>query len=154
MKNLFRPSFVVVCVLLLATISLGGPVRTTNSSTEEFINFLEDAWVNAILEKDFNVLNQVIADDFNGISPNGYPYTKGEAISDLKSGAYVVNTMALDHMKVRVFGDTALATYYQNENSKFGEENCSGRYAFTDVWAKRNGNWQVVSSQGTPVIAP
>jgi ketosteroid isomerase-like protein len=154
MKNLFRSSFVLLCFLLLASISIGGPVRTSNSSTEEFVGFLEDAWVNAILTKDFNVLNHVMADDFGGISPNGYPYSKGEAIADLKSGNYVVESMALDHLKVRVLGDMALVTYYQSEKSRFGNEDCSGRYAFTDVWAKRDGAWQAVASQGTPVVLP
>ena len=154
MKNLFRSSFVLLCILLLASIAIGGPVRTSNSSTEEFVSFLEDAWVNAILTKNINVLNHVMADDFGGISPNGYPYSKDEAIRDLKSGNYVVQSMTLDHVKVRVFGDTALVTYYQNEKSKFGNEDCSGRYAFTDVWAKRDGGWQAVASQGTPVVLP
>jgi ketosteroid isomerase-like protein len=153
-KNVFRSSFILLCVLLAASISIGGPVRTSNSSTEEFVSFLEDAWVNAILTKDFNVLNHVMADDFTGISPNGYPYTKQEAIADLQSGSYVVKSMALDQVKVRIFGDTALVTYYQNEKSKYGQEDCSGRYAFTDVWAKRDGSWQAVASQGTPVSLP
>ena len=154
MKILFRASILTMCLLLLLSVSIGGKVRAANSSTEEFITFLEDAWVNAIVQKDFNVLNTVIADDFSGVSPNGYPYSKDEAISDLQSGAYIVKNMALDHMKVRVFGDVALVTYYQNETSKYGEDDCTGRYAFTDVWAKRNGNWKAVASQGTPLIEP
>ena len=154
MKHLFRSSFVMLCVFLLASVSLAGPVRATNSSTEEFISFLEDAWVNAIVHKDINVLNHVIADDFGGLSPNGYAYTKDEAISDLQSGSYVVESMTLDNVKVRVYGDTALVTFYQNEKSKFGDEDRSGRYAFTDVWVKRDGLWKAVASQGTPVIFP
>jgi len=154
MKNLFRPSIVMLCVLLLASISIGGPVRATNSSTEEFVRFMEDAWVNAIVHKDINVLNHVIADDFGGLSPNGFAYTKQEAISDVQSGSYVVESMVLDNVKVRVYGDTALVTFYQNEKSKFGDEDRSGRYAFTDVWVKRDGVWQAVASQGTPVILP
>ena len=144
----------MLCVLLLASISIGGPVRATNSSTEEFIRFLEDAWVNAIVHKDTNVLNHVIADDFGGLSPNGFAYTKQEAISDVQSGSYVVDSMVLENVKVRVYGDTALVTFYQNEKSKFGDEDRSGRYAFTDVWVKRDGVWQAVASQGTPVILP
>jgi len=154
MKNLFRPSIVMLCVLLLASISIGGPVRATNSSTEEFVRFMEDAWVNAIVHKDINVLNHVIADDFGGLSPNGFAYTKQEAISDVQSGSYVVDSMVLENVKVRVYGDTALVTFYQNEKSKFGDEDRSGRYAFTDVWVKRDGVWQAVASQGTPVILP
>ena len=62
--------------------------------------------------------------------------------------------MVLDDVKVRVFGDVALVTFYQNEKSKFGNEDCSGRYAFTDVWVKRDGTWKAVASQGTPEILP
>jgi hypothetical protein len=154
MKNLIRPSIVMLLVLVLVLVAVARPVRATNSSTEEFIRFLEDAWVNAIVQKDFNVLNHVVADDFAGISPNGYPYTKAEAISDLRSGSYVVRNMALDHVNVRVFEDMAIVTCYQSETSKFGDQDSSGRYAFTDVWVKRNGTWQAVSSQGTPVVLP
>jgi hypothetical protein len=154
MKNLFRPSIAVLVVLALVLVAVARPVRATNSSTEEFIRFLEDAWVNAIVQKNFNVLNHVLADDFAGISPNGYPFTKAEAIADLQSGAYVVRSMALDNVKVRVFDDMAIVTCYQKETSTFGDQNSSGRYAFTDVWVKRNGTWQAVSSQGTPVVLP
>lgn len=154
MKILFRPTFVMLCVLVLASVSIGGPVRTTNPSTEEFVRFLEDAWVNAIVHKDIKVLDRILADDFGGISPNGYRYTKQEAISDIQSGVYVVESMTLDNVKVRVIGEIALVTFYQSEKSRFGDENCSGRYAFTDVWIKRNGNWRAVASQGTPVVLP
>jgi hypothetical protein len=72
-----------------------------------------------------------MADDFVGMSPNGFQYTKDEAITDLQSGSYAVQSMVLDDVKVRVFGDVALVTFYQNEKRKFGNEDCSGRYAFT-----------------------
>ena len=154
MKSMFRLSFAVLCVLLIASLSTGGPVKVRYSSTEQFITFLEDVWVNAIIQKDVTVLDRIMADDFSGISPNGYPYTKAEAISDLKSGFYVVNSMTMEHVNVRVYGDMALVTFYQNENSHFGDENSSGRYAFTDVWVKQDGTWRAVSSQGTPVVLP
>jgi ketosteroid isomerase-like protein len=154
MKNLFRPLFVMVCVLLVVSLSAGGPVRATNSSSEESIKFLEDAWVNAIVHRDVNALNYIMADDFAGISPNGYPYTKEEAITDVRSGSYVVKSMALDDVKVRLYGDIALVTFYQNEKSKFGDEDHSGRYSFTDVWVKRDGTWKAIASQGTPVVLP
>lgn len=154
MRNLFRPAVVVLCVLVLGSVSSGGPVRTANSSTEEFVRFLEDAWVNAIVHKDIKVLDRILADDFGGISPNGYRYTKQEAISDILSGAYLVQSMTLDTVQVRVIGDMAIVTFYQNEQSRFGDENCSGRYAFTDIWVKRDGDWRAVASQGTPIVLP
>jgi ketosteroid isomerase-like protein len=118
----------------------------------EFIGFLEEAWVNAILQKDVGVLDRVMADDFTGVSPNGEPYTKPEAIADIRSGFYVVAQMDLENLKVHVLGDFAIVTYYQNETSTLGKED--RRYIFTDVWVNRNDDWRVVSSNGTPVELP
>jgi uncharacterized protein (TIGR02246 family) len=154
MKNLIRPVFVILSILLLVTVSSARSVPAINSSDAEFVNFLEDAWVNAIMHKDIDVLNRVMADDFNGVSPNGQRYSKAEAIADVQSGFYKVENMELQNVDVRVFGDTALVTFYQNEKSRFENENTSGRYAFTDVWVKRDGVWEVVSSHGTPVALP
>jgi hypothetical protein len=124
------------------------------STDAQFIGFLEEAWVNAIVAKNVTVLNRVMADDFIGVSPSGETYTKQEAIADVQSGFYAVTSMKLDNLKVRVFDNMAIVTYYQNETSKLGEEDCSGRYFFTDVWVNRNDDWQAVSSQGTPVALP
>jgi hypothetical protein len=154
MKNLTRLLFVIVSVLLLASASFSSPARAFRSTDAQFITFLEDAWVQAILTRAVNVLDRVMADDFSGVSPNGERYTKQEAIADVQSGRYSVEKMKLDDVKVRILGDTAVVTYYQNELSTFGDEDCSGRYAFTDVWVNRNDNWYVVSSHGTPVNLP
>jgi ketosteroid isomerase-like protein len=154
MKNLIRPIFVVVCVLLLVSVSTGRPVRANDSSDAEFIKFLEEAWVNAIVQKNVDVLNRVMGDDFSGVSPNGQRYTKQEAVADVRSGFYAVEKMELENVGVRIFGDMALVTYYQNEESKFGEKDCAGRYTFTDVWAKRDDAWQAIASHGTLVTLP
>jgi len=154
MKTLIRLSCVTLSVLLLVSASTARPVPASSTSDAEFLNFLEDAWVNAIVNRNIPVLERVIADDFNGVSPNGQQYTKREAIADVRSGAYAVESMKLENINVRVLGDIALVTMYQNEKSKFGEENRSGRYIFTDVWAKRNGRWEAVASHGSVVLLP
>ena len=154
MKNLIRPPFVIVAVFLLLSASTARPVKASDSSDTEFIKFLEDAWVNAIVHKNIDVLNRVMAEDFKGVSANGQQYTKQEAITDVRSGFYTVESMQLQNVSVSFLGDMALVKFYQNEKSKLGEENSGGRYAFTDVWVKRDGEWRAISSQGTPVILP
>jgi ketosteroid isomerase-like protein len=152
MKDLARSLFVIVSVLLLVLVSASRPVRA--SSDAEFFGFLEEAWVNAIIQKNVEVLDRVVADDFVGVSPNGEPYTKQEAIEDIRSGMYAVEAMDLENVKVHVLGDLAIVTYYQKEKSTFDKQDCSGRYIFTDVWVNRDDDWKVVSSHGTPVELP
>jgi ketosteroid isomerase-like protein len=164
MKNAFRPFFAVLAILLLSSVSMGSPRQEPVYSlasmgvyefgVEESIAQLEQDWVTAIIQKDTDVLNRIMADDFTAISPNGQRYTRFEAIADLRSGRYAVESMKLRNLNVRVFGDMALVTVYQNEKSKFEDEDCSGQYAFTNVWLYRNGFWQVVASHGTPLELP
>jgi hypothetical protein len=54
----------------------------------------------------------------------------------------------VEGVKVNVFGDTAVVTLSQVEKSKYDNKDCSGRYGYSDVWVKRNGRWQAVSSYG------
>ena len=156
MKNLIRSVGVIVSVLLLVSASTARPMRAP-STDAEFISFLEEAWVNAIVEKNVKVLDRIMANDFRGISPNGVPYTKNEAIADVRSGFYAVESMQLDNIQVHILGalgDTAIVTYYQNEKSKFGDEDCTGRYVFTDVWVNLGDDWRVIASHGAPVELP
>ena len=37
----------------------------------------------------------------------------------------------------------------EDEKSRHGDEDFSGQYLFTDVWAKKNGQWIAVASHGS-----
>jgi hypothetical protein len=54
-------------------------------------------------------------------------------------------------MKVRVFGNTAVVTGSDTEKSTYKGKDSSGKYAWMDVFANRNGRWQAVASESTMV---
>src|SRR6185295_10176967 len=70
--------------------------QTSPAAVEAEVTELEHKWVAAILAKDTAVLEGILAEDFNGTSPTGSTFPRSDAIDDLKSGTYVVDTMALD----------------------------------------------------------
>jgi len=74
---------------------------------------------------------------------------KADAIDDVRSGNYVVESRALDELSVNVYRDTAVVFNSQQEKSKYNGKENSGRYHFTNVWVKREGKWQVVASHGS-----
>jgi ketosteroid isomerase-like protein len=119
-----------------------------SENVEQLIAQKEREWVAAILQKDSSAIDRLIADDFSGTT-NDQTYSKEEAIADVKSGTH--ESLDLDNIEVRVFGDTAVATMGQNEKSRHGSEDFSGRYLFTNVWVKRNGQWQAVASHGSRI---
>lgn len=113
------------------------------------VSDLEREWVAAIVEKDGAALARLLADDFAGTSPSAHLYTKKMAVEDLAAGTYVVEAMELDEIAVNVYGDTAVAFTSQNEKSRYGGTDTSGHYHYTNVWVKKDGQWQAVASHGT-----
>jgi ketosteroid isomerase-like protein len=144
----------LVSLVLLVGCTPAGPQTSAPPSaaisapgdTEQAITQLERDWVAAIVKKDTATIDRLLADDFSGATDD-QRYSKADAIEDVKTGTH--ESLDLDNIRVRVFGDTALATMGQTEKSHHGKEDFSGHYLFTNVWLKRNGEWRVVASHGS-----
>jgi ketosteroid isomerase-like protein len=130
-------------------IMAGPGPRDTSPNVESIITQLELKWALAIVNKDAPALERLLAKEFNGTTPRGETYSREMAIQDLKNGVYDVTMMNLDQIDVNVFGNTAVAFTSQNEISKYGDQDFSGHYHYTDVWVKKNGRWQVVATHGS-----
>jgi len=118
-------------------------------NVEATIEQLERDWVAAIVKKDAATIDRLLAEEFNGTSPTAHVYPKSMAIDDLTRDTYVVESMVLDEISVNVYGDTAVAFTSQEEKSRYAGTDTSGHYHYTDVWVKKNGQWQAVASHGT-----
>jgi len=130
------------------------PPAQSNEEVVAEITKLENQWVQAIVNKDLDTLNVILADDFNGTGANGATFPKATALDEIKSGAYDVESMTLDEVSVNVYGDTAVSFTSQQEKSKYSGRDSSGHYHFTNVWVKRNGRWQAVATHGSPYGNP
>ena len=114
--------------------------------TEQAVARAEQEWTDAIARKDLATIERVVADDYVGIVANGQQLTKADHLNEVRNRIYDVDSVALDHVHVRLLGDVALVTYGQTEKSRYRGQDISGRSLYTDVFAKRHGSWQVVAS--------
>jgi ketosteroid isomerase-like protein len=131
--------------------SRAAPSVSPAGNTEDIqqtITRLEHEWVAAILAKDPAAIDRLLAADFVGTT-NDQKYFKDDAIADVKTGTH--ESVELNDLEVRVFGNTAIATMSQNEKSRHGNEDFNGKYLFTDVWVRTNGQWHAVSSHGSRI---
>jgi ketosteroid isomerase-like protein len=124
------------------------PAAQNDQAVAAELELLERQWAAAIVSKDVATIERLLADDFEGTT-NDQVYTKFMALEDVKAGTH--EQLALDDINVRVFGDTAIATMGQEEKSRHGDEVFDGRYLFTNVWVRRNGQWQAVASHGSRI---
>jgi ketosteroid isomerase-like protein len=143
----------LLAVGLLAALALPvfGATGADASSVEQKLMQMERDTSQAGIKKDVATLEKMYADDWVGIDPSGKSATKAEAMADIKSGDYAVQSAELSAMKVRVFGNTAVVTGSDTEKSTYKGKDSTGEYAWTDVFVMRHGHWQVAASQSTKV---
>ncbi|MCA1578223.1 MAG: nuclear transport factor 2 family protein [Acidobacteria bacterium] len=120
---------------------------------------MERDWTSAAKNKDADTARRVLADDIVITYPDGQTGTKADEVRTIESGAITVDSWELLDPKVTVLNaDSAFITgrgiirngKYKDPNSKQPID-ISGEYRFLDVYARRNGKWQAVASQTTPI---
>ena len=149
----------VLLALMIAAASLGfaqTPAKQPPAAAgvEQTLTKIENDIVAALLKKDAAGFGQHFADDAVLITPDGTPQTKAQLVADLKAGDLVVESSQISEMKVRVIGDTAVVTYITTDKGKYKGTDISGRYRWTDVFARQAGAWKIVAGQGTPIPPP
>ena len=108
---------------------------------------LENRRIEAMIKGDVQTLEEILADDLIYTHTTARLDTKASFIDAVATGRTNYRSVEREDVKVRQFGDTAIVTGH----AKFhvGENKFEARYI--DVYAKRNGAWQMVAWQSTRI---
>jgi hypothetical protein len=147
-----------IFAMVIAAALLLVPARAQEShwasaddKTAQFIIDMERNWAEGVCV-DNGVVTDLLADDFQGTSPNGARFTKADELKDEK-GPHTARGCGLDEAKVRFFGDS-LAVVYGREHAvgkDKSQPNAKVCQVWTDTWLKRGGKWQIIASQDNRV---
>ena len=120
-------------------------MKNNHHPDEQEIYEIERRLFTAIKTKDAASLASIVADDFVFRGPAQPEIGKAEFLESIKSLPIEILEIWSDDMKVNVFGDIALLTGVQQARTRDddGKEQLSAG-AFSDVFAKRNGQWLLV----------
>ena len=153
--------FAVAVLLICATAGLvyaqakktapAAPAKTAGPSVSASVKQLEHDWTDAMKAKDTDKLDQILADDWVSIGFDGTKSNKKEFIASVKAGEYVLTSFDFGTMDVKVVGSIAIVQGSDTEESTMKGKDSSGKYVWTDVFAKRDGKWQAVRSQNAMV---
>lgn len=133
--------------LWAALVSAGAaPPR---SAEAELIK-LEHDYAKALIAKDRAFLMAFYAPEWRGGNWLGF-WTKSTILKSLLDERYVVRSMTLRDMKVRVVGNIAIVQGVDDEVTSMNGRDTSGRWGFTDVFARRGGRWVAIASQTTKI---
>jgi ketosteroid isomerase-like protein len=111
---------------------------------------LERDYARALIGKDRAFLMRFYASDWRGGNWMGF-WSKATMIKSILNARYVVKSMNVRDLKVRVTGDVAIVQGVDEEVTSVDGKDTSGKWAFTDVFERRDGRWVAVASHTSEV---
>jgi ketosteroid isomerase-like protein len=140
--RVLKTSFVACfCVLFVGCASV-----PTKQTTEQYIKESERQWAESVVSGDASALERILADDYLGVDTSGNLTTKEQEIAGTRNGKGEYISCHLNEVKVRFYGNTAVAQGSESWVRRTGEPR-QGRFVWTDTWVCRNGRWQIVAAE-------
>jgi hypothetical protein len=111
---------------------------------------LEHDYARALVTKDRAFLMRFYAPDWRGGNWMGF-WSKSTMLKSVLGARYVIKRMDVRDLKVRLMGDIAIVQGVDEEVTSVDGRDTSGKWAFTDVFARRDGVWAAVASHTSEI---
>jgi ketosteroid isomerase-like protein len=98
---------------------------------------------------DVAALEQLVAADYMGYDPAGRPQDRAGLTRGYANGTVRITTLAQRDLRAQVIGEAGLVSGVSSYRGHQGEEPFDFTLRFLDVYAWREGRWQLVASQDT-----
>jgi hypothetical protein len=123
-------------------------------SVHEEIRQIERERLRSLVDADLVAARRLHAEDFQLITPVGAALSKAEYLEVIESRQLIYRAWEADEIIVRLHGDAAMIRY---KDIRFdvdlqGQPNHRGPMYHTNLYERRDGQWQAVWSQASGVI--
>lgn len=107
---------------------------------------LEMKWTDSYKQRKIDILASLLSDDFVITVEDGATYSKSGYITHTADTSVQVKLAELSDLKVHLHGNAAVVTGAYHEKGISNGQPYEYHDRLTDVWMKRDGNWQVIAS--------
>jgi ketosteroid isomerase-like protein len=110
----------------------------------------------ALRRADVAALEKIWASEFTFVNARGERLTRAERLTNVRTGQTGLTSLAHvpEEERIQVYGDIALYTTLLTLSGRYGGETEQGQFRALVVWVRRDGRWQQLANQMTPVVAP
>jgi ketosteroid isomerase-like protein len=138
--------------LTVGILQLSPAGKTQNPTVAQHLNQIEQQLAKAVVERDLQTYSSLLAPDWTTIDLTGRVLTKSQVMEELASKERQIEAATIDDIRVRDLGEVAVVTGRTTATGSYQGKRSTVVLRFTDVFARRDGKWQVVASQGTQVM--
>lgn len=112
----------------------------------------EREWAEAVVNLDRAGVERVIGDDFSVTDSTGHVWERGPYLDAVVSGVSGLESLKIDDLGVRDYGDVAVVTGRLTYRAGLGRSDLNGAYRFTKTYLRRGGRWRCVVAQEGRII--
>jgi Domain of unknown function (DUF4440) len=134
---------------------IGAPM-TEQIATDDDRRQLEDIQqqlVKAWITHERSILERLLAPEWRVTRSDGRISTREEVLREFDTGANRLQGGKIDDILVRTFGDVAVVTGRTQARGEYAGQSYDVTLRFTDVFVRRNGQWQAVASHATRIAS-
>jgi ketosteroid isomerase-like protein len=151
MKKLLTAfSLVLTMVVALSSLAFGQSPKAGDPDAVAAITKLYNDSVKADLAGDSSFYQNWLADDWTGGTSRGTWDTKQSILADMKDTKNnKTNSSSISELKVRVYGDVAIATYKSTYDALIKGQHYVRTVISTDTLLRQNGAWKQIAGHGS-----
>ncbi len=118
-------------------------------SEQQILIELERGWNEAFYAKDIAFIEGVLADEFTATYDDGSRGDRARELTLSTEFNQQVVSAVQDGFTVRLYDDTAVVWFTLRLVGIRQGERAELAFSYTDVWVRRDGRWQCVSTHST-----
>ncbi|HZN11258.1 MAG TPA: nuclear transport factor 2 family protein [Blastocatellia bacterium] len=151
----YRLLLAIPVLALFVGGAVAGPGQDdAGAQAEQALRQIEVEVASALLKGETAVLDRLWADEHTFTPPNGMVISKAGHLAMFKSGDLRYESLKLDEIKVRVYGDTATVSGRATVKGKVWDHEFDGQDRYLTVYVKRQGRWQQAASVAVRIAPP
>jgi ketosteroid isomerase-like protein len=110
----------------------------------------------ALRRADVSAVGQFFAPEYTFVNARGERLTRADRLANLRAGRTAFDSLAhaAQEEQIRPYGNVVIYTTLLTIGGRYSGKAQQGRFRAMVVWVRRDGRWQQVASQMTPVVTP
>ena len=125
-----------------------------NAAAKDQVLELGRQWAEAERTGDVDTLGSLLVDDFVLVGPLGFVLDKQQYLGSRRSGDLKHESLVWEDVRIRVYGEAALAVGSQTQRSTYQGRDASGRFRVTQAAVRHGGRWTIAGLHYSPIAPP